>query len=171
MNLEQEAQRGVWLSFPVFGGMFSGGIKKHFYTPIAKYYKFYQCGCRIAKIKTVNDQIESTKEVESSFSSQIFQRRLNSEESKSGPITDRIENLAISNSLDITINGEWGPWSSWSSCSLSCGKGGIQRRQRECDDPTPRGKGMTCVGEDNQSKPCVQTTMCPNQGMQNSHKA
>ena len=76
--------------------------------------------------------------------------------------------MANSNSLEITINGEWGPWSSWSSCSLSCGKGGMQRRQRECDDPTPRGKGMTCVGEDNQSKTCNQTTMCPNQGMQNS---
>ena len=44
MNLSHQAARGVWILYPVLGGIYFGGTKKHYYTPIAKYYKFKPCG-------------------------------------------------------------------------------------------------------------------------------
>ena len=150
------------LLFPVFGGPFSGGVKKHYYTPIAKRYRFFQCG-RIFK-RSLNSESNIMKDTELSFPSQISLRRSNNGKQRIVSIKDRIEELSASKSVVINVNGEWGPWVSWSSCSLSCGKGGNQRRQRKCDNPKPRGNGINCVGDSSQSKSCIHTDLCPNQG-------
>ena len=150
------------LLFPVFGGQFSGGIKKHFNTPIAKRYTFFQCGSIVKR--SMNSETNIMEDTELSFPSQISLRRSNNGKQRIVSIKDRIEELSASKSVVINVNGEWGPWVSWSSCSLSCGKGGNQRRQRKCDNPKPRGNGINCVGDSSQSKSCIHTDLCPNQG-------
>ena len=44
------------------------------------------------------------------------------------------------------IDGQWGEWGSYADCSRTCG-GGIQKRYRECDQPSPQNGGDYCVGE------------------------
>uniref|UniRef100_A0A3P9Q5C3 Thrombospondin-1 n=1 Tax=Poecilia reticulata TaxID=8081 RepID=A0A3P9Q5C3_POERE len=44
------------------------------------------------------------------------------------------------------INGEWGPWSPWDTCSATCG-GGVQTRNRLCNDPMPKYGGKDCIGD------------------------
>lgn len=44
------------------------------------------------------------------------------------------------------INGNWSIWSSFNECSKSCG-GGIQTRQRQCDNPAPQYGGLDCDGD------------------------
>uniref|UniRef100_A0A8C5R8X4 Thrombospondin-1 n=1 Tax=Leptobrachium leishanense TaxID=445787 RepID=A0A8C5R8X4_9ANUR len=51
------------------------------------------------------------------------------------------------------INGQWGPWSLWDTCSLTCG-GGIQKRQRLCNNPEPQYGGKECLGESGDSRLC-----------------
>ena len=55
LNLDYQAPRGVWIIYPVLGGLFSGHLKKHYITPIAKYHKFSQCGSRQTTIKVDGD--------------------------------------------------------------------------------------------------------------------
>ncbi|KAL7669747.1 hypothetical protein ACOME3_004694 [Neoechinorhynchus agilis] len=43
------------------------------------------------------------------------------------------------------IEGKWGPWGPYGQCSRTCG-GGIQKRYRECNNPTPANGGRFCVG-------------------------
>lgn len=38
--------------------------------------------------------------------------------------------------LNVQIDGSWGPFGDWSECSTACG-GGFRIRQRKCDDPAP----------------------------------
>ncbi|KAJ7396302.1 Complement component C7 [Pitangus sulphuratus] len=47
------------------------------------------------------------------------------------------------------IDGHWSCWSSWSPCS-----GGRKLRSRTCNNPSPRGGGKTCIGEQSESRPC-----------------
>ncbi|KAL0969159.1 hypothetical protein UPYG_G00223290 [Umbra pygmaea] len=60
------------------------------------------------------------------------------------------------------INGGWGPWSLWDTCSLTCG-GGIQTRQRLCNNPTPKYGGKECQGDANASQLCAKQD-CPIDG-------
>uniref|UniRef100_G3N7U1 SCO-spondin n=1 Tax=Gasterosteus aculeatus aculeatus TaxID=481459 RepID=G3N7U1_GASAC len=39
----------------------------------------------------------------------------------------------------------WGPWTNWTECTKSCG-GGVRSRRRECNSPSPEGKGNYCEG-------------------------
>ena len=164
MNLEHVARRGVWLLYPVFGGMFCGGTKKHYYTPIAKHYTFFQCGGRMVGQDASNGQIEMIENASPSFPLEAAQRRLSNGEMRKISISDRIDQLFDPKSVTFQVQGEWGPWTTWSSCSLSCGKGGNQKRYRKCDNPAPRGRGMACVGESDHSKSCVLTELCPDHG-------
>lgn len=43
------------------------------------------------------------------------------------------------------VNGQWGSWQAWNACSVSC-KGGVQRRKRSCNNPSPAHGGTDCVG-------------------------
>ncbi|KAM7024837.1 complement component C7 isoform 1-T1 [Acridotheres tristis] len=47
------------------------------------------------------------------------------------------------------VDGQWSCWSSWSPCS-----GGRKSRSRICNNPSPRGGGKSCVGEQHESKAC-----------------
>uniref|UniRef100_A0A8C0V4F6 Complement component C7 n=1 Tax=Cyanistes caeruleus TaxID=156563 RepID=A0A8C0V4F6_CYACU len=47
------------------------------------------------------------------------------------------------------VDGHWSCWSSWSPCS-----GGKKSRSRTCNNPSPRGGGKACLGEQHQSKAC-----------------
>ncbi|XP_065567127.1 A disintegrin and metalloproteinase with thrombospondin motifs 9-like isoform X4 [Artemia franciscana] len=57
------------------------------------------------------------------------------------------------------VDGGWGPWQEWSSCSRTCG-GGIQKRERFCNFPTPVHGGNYCLGNRTQYKTC-QRQECP----------
>uniref|UniRef100_A0A4W5N371 Thrombospondin-1 n=1 Tax=Hucho hucho TaxID=62062 RepID=A0A4W5N371_9TELE len=60
------------------------------------------------------------------------------------------------------INGGWGPWSLWDTCSVTCG-GGLQTRQRLCNNPTPKYKGKECQGDTKTSQLCGKED-CPING-------
>ncbi|NXD04030.1 CO7 protein, partial [Certhia familiaris] len=47
------------------------------------------------------------------------------------------------------VDGHWSCWSSWSPCS-----GGRKSRSRTCNNPSPRGGGKACLGEQHESKAC-----------------
>ncbi|NXU61718.1 CO7 protein, partial [Horornis vulcanius] len=47
------------------------------------------------------------------------------------------------------VDGQWSCWSSWSPCS-----GGRKSRSRTCNNPSPRGGGKACLGEQHESKAC-----------------
>ncbi|NXY31797.1 CO7 protein, partial [Pomatorhinus ruficollis] len=47
------------------------------------------------------------------------------------------------------VDGQWSCWSSWSPCS-----GGRKSRSRSCSNPSPRGGGKACLGEQHESKAC-----------------
>ncbi|XP_014820625.1 PREDICTED: complement component C7 [Calidris pugnax] len=47
------------------------------------------------------------------------------------------------------VDGRWSCWSSWSPCS-----GGRKSRSRACNNPSPRGGGKACIGEQRESRPC-----------------
>lgn len=53
----------------------------------------------------------------------------------------------------LTVNGGWGPWSPWDICSVTCG-GGVQKRSRLCNNPTPQFGGKDCVGDVMENQIC-----------------
>jgi len=164
LNLGYHAPRGVWILYPVLGGVFNGHTKKHHYTPIAKYYKFSQCGSRynLASISNENDHI-SDDYVEESFQSSLRSRGIGGYSVNTMNLNEDTVGLKKRRLL-IQIDGDWGPWTSWSSCSISCGKGGVRKRTRKCDNPVPKGTGENCVGEHEQLKSCLVAEICPDSG-------
>uniref|UniRef100_A0A8C2T6C8 ADAM metallopeptidase with thrombospondin type 1 motif 13 n=1 Tax=Coturnix japonica TaxID=93934 RepID=A0A8C2T6C8_COTJA len=51
------------------------------------------------------------------------------------------------------VHGQWSSWSPLSSCSRSCG-GGVQIRQRFCNNPRPAFGGKECQGASIQAEMC-----------------
>ncbi|OCT66417.1 hypothetical protein XELAEV_18042667mg [Xenopus laevis] len=60
------------------------------------------------------------------------------------------------------INGQWGPWSLWDTCTVTCG-GGMQKRERLCNNPKPQYEGKDCIGEPTDSQICNKQD-CPIDG-------
>ena len=150
--------------YPVLGGVFNGDTKKHHYTPIAKYYKFSQCGSRynLASISKENEHI-SDNYGEESLQSSLGSRGVGGYSVNTVHL--REDTLGLKKwRLLIQIDGDWGPWTSWSSCSISCGKGGVRKRTRQCDNPVPKGTGENCVGAHEQLKSCLVAEICPHSG-------
>ncbi|KAK7492766.1 hypothetical protein BaRGS_00016071 [Batillaria attramentaria] len=50
-------------------------------------------------------------------------------------------------------DGGWSPWAEWSDCSEDCG-GGMQWRNRTCDEPAPSGYGADCDGHQREGRQC-----------------
>ena len=162
MNLAHQAPRGIWILYPILGGTFSGGAKKHHYTPIAKYYTFNQCGGNVMMIKENHQQ--------SSISLSSSQRQSDNIRDLPHPLVSPYYPLIIQPivipAAAIRVDGGWGPWSGWSSCSLSCGNGGNKNRFRTCDNPRPMGLGRVCAGSSHQTKSCIINERCPDFGRQ-----
>ena len=66
------------------------------------------------------------------------------------------------NNAECIIDGQWGQWNRWEMCDVTCG-GGIQTRQRDCDDPQPADSGEYCGGSHVQSRTCAKMK-CPIDG-------
>lgn len=65
------------------------------------------------------------------------------------------------------VHGNWGSWLSWSECSASC-EGGIQTRERYCNNPTADRYGSACVGRSTSNQSC-NIDPCP--GMNSVNRA
>jgi hypothetical protein len=52
-----------------------------------------------------------------------------------------------------SVDGDWSAWNTWSNCSRTCG-GGIQLRQRQCNNPEPAFGGYNCDGTPTEYQPC-----------------
>ncbi|XP_026672200.1 A disintegrin and metalloproteinase with thrombospondin motifs 9-like [Ceratina calcarata] len=57
------------------------------------------------------------------------------------------------------IDGQWGEWGPYGKCSRTCG-GGIKKKYRECNSPSPQNYGKYCVGDRFKYKSCG-TRECP----------
>ncbi|XP_072169938.1 LOW QUALITY PROTEIN: uncharacterized protein [Diadema setosum] len=62
----------------------------------------------------------------------------------------------------LPIDGRYGPWGDWSECNVTCG-GGLQFRNRTCDNPAPKYGGQTCSAAAIKSREC-NTNNCPIDG-------
>ncbi|XP_076098968.1 uncharacterized protein LOC143068637 [Mytilus galloprovincialis] len=67
-------------------------------------------------------------------------------------IGDGIENKTCQND-PCPVDGGWSNWNDWNKCSLPCG-GGIQRRNRICNDPLPQHGGELCDGNETEHLQC-----------------
>ncbi|XP_070704685.1 properdin-like [Pempheris klunzingeri] len=56
----------------------------------------------------------------------------------------------------------WGLWLSWSPCSVTCGGGGVRKRERECSSP-PECRSA-CSGPSEETEECPAHTTCPVHG-------
>ena len=54
----------------------------------------------------------------------------------------------------FSVTGGWSTWSMWSDCSSNPCGAGYQRRDRVCDNPTPRWGGSNCPGAAVQKNKC-----------------
>jgi hypothetical protein len=61
------------------------------------------------------------------------------------------------------IDGGWTDFSDWSACSQTCGVGSTTR-SRTCSNPLPQFGGDECVGNDTETKSCVEIKNCPISG-------
>ena len=64
-----------------------------------------------------------------------------------------------SSCLIIAVNGGWSAFGVYGKCSKKC-DGGVKKRKRFCNNPTPRYGGNGCKGSSEQSVQC-NTHKCP----------
>ncbi|CAG2224126.1 HMCN [Mytilus edulis] len=67
-------------------------------------------------------------------------------------IGDGTENKTCQND-PCPVDGGWSNWNEWDKCSLPCG-GGIQTRNRSCNNPVPQHGGKLCDGNDTEHLQC-----------------
>jgi len=67
-------------------------------------------------------------------------------------------------SSEENINGGLGEWLNWTACDKECGSG-YRQRERNCDNPLPKGNGKDCTGLGNltQTEAC-KVKECPVDG-------
>lgn len=63
------------------------------------------------------------------------------------------ESFILNYDIFVLVNGQWGPWSPWDICSVTCG-GGVQKRERLCNNPKPQFGGKACLGDNADSRIC-----------------
>ena len=59
----------------------------------------------------------------------------------------------------MTVNGSWGSWTKWSECDRDC-EGGVKRRNRACNAPSPSCGGVPCEGEPREEMSCNEDISC-----------
>lgn len=59
----------------------------------------------------------------------------------------------------LPINGLWSKWGDYDECSRTCG-GGVQKKSRECNNPSPQHGGNYCTGDRVRYRSC-NTQECP----------
>ena len=47
----------------------------------------------------------------------------------------------------MSVDGGWASWSEWQPCSVTCGGGGSENRNRTCTNPSPQYGGANCNGD------------------------
>ncbi|XP_057313806.1 uncharacterized protein LOC130655123 isoform X2 [Hydractinia symbiolongicarpus] len=57
-------------------------------------------------------------------------------------------------------DGHWSEWSALRPCSRPCGAGGVQVKQRYCNNPEPLYGGDSCNGPDEIQYPCNEDVLC-----------
>ncbi|XP_057304151.1 uncharacterized protein LOC130641387 isoform X2 [Hydractinia symbiolongicarpus] len=62
--------------------------------------------------------------------------------------------------VECPIPGNWGNWGNWTGCSKSCGFGGFQVRERQCDNPPPQFNGDNCFGNPEEVRNCDAELSC-----------
>ncbi|XP_030264561.1 properdin-like isoform X2 [Sparus aurata] len=60
----------------------------------------------------------------------------------------------------------WGLWLAWSSCSVTCGGGGVRRRERVCSGPPDC--RSACSGPSEETETCPTHSTCPVHGVWSS---
>ncbi|CAJ0917991.1 unnamed protein product [Ranitomeya imitator] len=65
-------------------------------------------------------------------------------------------------SFTVEVHGGFSDWLPWQSCSVTCGQG-VQKRIRLCDNPAPANGGLSCQGEESETRVC-QNKLCPVDG-------
>ncbi|XP_008328615.1 properdin [Cynoglossus semilaevis] len=56
----------------------------------------------------------------------------------------------------------WSSWNAWSSCSVTCGVGGVRKRERVCSSPPDC--HLSCIGLLAETEPCPNVKTCPVHG-------
>lgn len=51
------------------------------------------------------------------------------------------------------VDGGWSAWGDWTPCDTVCG-GGMQWRERRCNNPIPAGGGKDCSGHAREAREC-----------------
>ena len=59
----------------------------------------------------------------------------------------------------ILVDGGYSKWTSWGKCTKDC----KQLRIRECNNPSPKGKGKDCPGEGTEKRKCFTHVACKGQ--------
>ena len=70
--------------------------------------------------------------------------------------------MYIEGTCDLSlVQGGWGEWTDFSPCTVTCGEAlsGEQVHYRVCNNPTPVGDGMECVGNETKVEECPYFSM------------
>ena len=68
--------------------------------------------------------------------------------------------IACDTQFPCPIHGNWGRWFEFSKCSVTCGKGTMERT-RVCDSPAPEFGGERCFGHSKEVRSCNTWVFCP----------
>ncbi|XP_021349762.1 thrombospondin-1-like [Mizuhopecten yessoensis] len=55
--------------------------------------------------------------------------------------------------VECPVHGRWSIWQEWTVCPVMC-NGGVQRRERHCNEPGPKFGGNKCYGAKWEGKEC-----------------
>lgn len=61
--------------------------------------------------------------------------------------------------FSLSVAKGWSSWNAWSSCSVTCGVGGVRKRERVCSSPPDC--HLSCIGLLAETEPCPNVKTCP----------
>merc|ERR1711974_26719 len=63
------------------------------------------------------------------------------------------------NQSPCPVDGGWSAWGAYTTCTATCG-GGMKKKTRSCNNPTPDHGGKLCDGSESETDTC-NTEQCP----------